>query len=143
VPAPVLTYRFFLPDAPDEVSDTLIQTTAPTLGSMGWRLTFQTKQGLTFQRSYRPWWVYVLCVLLFPIGLAFLIVTRIWTLSLAFRKADEGTEVTLTAPDQQQLRQLFAGIGEPVGEPLQVGTVPKTAPTPEASLESRPPTWSA
>jgi hypothetical protein len=77
----------------DKASDTvrreLLQTSTGALAGWGYDLTSQSDVGVTFSRKYRKWWIIVLAVCLFPIGLLFLLVAETATITATIEPDDD------------------------------------------------------
>src|SRR4051794_13939005 len=65
----------------DVLTEALAALTGP-LSRHRYLLTTQSESGLTFARKYRPWWVWVLMVVTFPIGLLWLLITETATITV-------------------------------------------------------------
>ena len=70
------------------MAETLQSVTVP-MGRHGYSLEAQTRTSLTFVRSYRPWYVWVVTIGLFPLGL------------LAYLAGGERAYVTLSVGRQE------------------------------------------
>jgi hypothetical protein len=84
-----------MPYAPEEATKVWITEEGKWLskGSDGYRLTSQAPGVLVYTREYRPSWLLIPCVLLFPIGLLALVHKERDTLTLRF---DRGTDAETT-----------------------------------------------
>ncbi len=59
---------------PSAVFPELLSELTEPLGRWGYELETQSEAAITYAWTYRRWWIWVLTVLLFPIGLLFLLV---------------------------------------------------------------------
>jgi len=64
-----VSHEFSDPQPIEEVHRHLLHNVSPFLAGWGYKLQTQDARNFTFQRAYRPTWVIVVCILLFPIGL--------------------------------------------------------------------------
>ncbi len=88
------------------VTEALGALTGP-LGKYGYVLTTQSESGLTFARSYRPWWAWVLAVVIFPIGLLFLLSPETATITIVLEPNKSGTVVRVAGLGEPKVRQAF------------------------------------
>ena len=70
-------------------SEALGALTGP-LSQHRYLLTTQSESGLTFARKYRPWWIWVLMVVTFPIGLLWLLITKTAPITVVLSPDDDG-----------------------------------------------------
>jgi hypothetical protein len=84
----------------------LISLTEP-LGRYGYVLTTESELGLTFARRYRPWWVWMLAVVIFPFGLLFLFVTDTATVTVVLEPENSGTLVRVAGVGEPKVSQAF------------------------------------
>src|SRR5690349_1430509 len=61
---------------PFELSRLVHDQCAPAFGRAGWEVEHFGPERLVWRKSTRPWWAILLAVLLFPIGLLFLLVSH-------------------------------------------------------------------
>lgn len=69
-------HEFATPKSAATIQRELIQTWTGQLAKWGYDLTSQSDVGVTYGRTYRPWWVIAIAICLFPIGLLALLVTE-------------------------------------------------------------------
>ena len=79
------------------------------LAACGFSLTSQSDVGVTFSRRYRRWYVIVLAILLFPIGLLFLLVTDEATITAAVEPDDDtgGSVLIVRGKASKEIRDGF------------------------------------
>jgi len=82
-------------DQPTVLRECLAEWT-PQLSSHGYHLTTQSEIGLTYLKRFRPWWIVFPVILLFPIGLLFLIYTQEAQLTATVSPSGEGNGSCLT-----------------------------------------------
>jgi hypothetical protein len=80
------------------------------LGDYGYKLVTQSEVGLTYNRTYRPWPVWVVCVLLFPLGLLALLVRSEAPITATITPEDEETRVFVSGRAPKGLRRAFQGM---------------------------------
>jgi hypothetical protein len=90
-----------LPMEPQEAVAHVSAQAIPLMQNWGYHVAAQSGVGLTFTRTYRPMWLVLPCVFLFPIGLLFLLYTKTVDISFTFVPAETGAETSV------------AGIGPP------------------------------
>src|SRR5262245_3730211 len=95
---------------PSDVHGATLQSLARPLLRFGYRITSQGSEGVTFYRSYRPWWIRLLALITFPIGLAFLFFKREETLTMSFERDGSGTRIVVTGDGPRKVRRAFAEI---------------------------------
>jgi hypothetical protein len=88
-----LKREFWDPRPVEEVHRLIFRRFSPYMGSYGYRLQAQDDRSFTFERSYRPTWVIVVCIILFPIGLLALLAGKKRDTILA-SLSPEGAEAT-------------------------------------------------
>ena len=93
-----------------------MENLARPLRRFGYRLTDQAPSGATFSRHFRTWPIRLLAVLLFPIGLVFLVFKREETITMSFEPAAVGTKVVIAGEGPRKVRRQFAQLA---GEPSQ------------------------
>ena len=92
---------------PDTVRrEALISLTEP-LARYSYVLTTESELGLTFARKYRPWWVWVLAVVIFPIGVLFLFDPNIATVTVFLEPEEGGTLVRVAGVGEPKVQQAF------------------------------------
>ena len=78
------------------------------LASAGYVLQTQSEQVVTFVRNYRPWFIWVGVVLLFPLGLLFLLYKETATLTVILEPVDGGgTRVRINGKGEPAVRRAF------------------------------------
>ena len=77
------------------------------LAGYGYVLTTESELGLTFARQYRPWWVWVLAVVIFPIGVLFLFDPNIATVTVFLEPEEGGTLVRVAGRGEAKVSQAF------------------------------------
>lgn len=95
------------PKAPSTVLTECLQEWNGPLGDYGYSLTTQTDRSLTYNRTYRSWAVWVVCVLLFPIGLLALLVRSQAPITATITPEDDQTRVFVAGRAPHGLRQAF------------------------------------
>lgn len=80
------------------------------LASAGYRLQTESERALTFARTYRPWFVWVGVVLLFPLGLLFLLYKETATISVVFEPKGGGTLIRVSGEGEAGVRRAFEGM---------------------------------
>lgn len=80
----------------------------PRLSRWGYRLVAQDDETMAFERRYTPWWVILLAVVTFPIGLLFLLIRS--TASLVFTiQGGSKNKVTANGRANKPLREGLIG----------------------------------
>jgi hypothetical protein len=92
---------------PDTVRREALTSLTEPLGRYGYVLTTESELGLTFARTYRPWWVWVLAVVIFPIGLLFLFATDTATVTVVLEPEESGTLVRVAGVGEPKVSQAF------------------------------------
>jgi hypothetical protein len=87
--------------------DTVRTEALTSLTRYDYILTTQSESGLTFARKYRPWWVWVLMVVTFPIGLLFLLITDTATVTVVLEPEKSGTLVRVSGLGEPKVSQAF------------------------------------
>jgi hypothetical protein len=87
-------------------TEALVSLTEP-LARYGYVLTTESELGLTFARKYRPWWVWMLVAVTFPIGLLFLFVTDTATVTVVLEPEQSGTLVRVAGLGEPKVGQAF------------------------------------
>jgi hypothetical protein len=82
---------------PDTVRTEALTSLTEPLARYDYVLTTQSESGLTFARKYRPWWVWVLAVVTFPIGLFLLFITNTATVTVVLKPEKSGPSSALRA----------------------------------------------
>ncbi len=95
----------------DAVIHEALQTLTRSLNRWGYRLTTQTSAALTYDRTYRPWYVWVIGLALTPmlIGVALLILwTETETITILVDDREGGTAVLVQGEGPSKVRDAFA-----------------------------------
>src|SRR5262245_19570996 len=96
------------PKSPVEVLAGVLRVWTPRLNRYGYHLTTQSIGGVTFERRFRPWWTIVLAIVLFPIGLLFLLHRRMVHVTFSFVGQDSGTVITIAGEGERSLKEWLA-----------------------------------
>jgi hypothetical protein len=90
------------------MADALRSVTIP-LARHGYVLEVQTDTSLTYARTYRPWWVWILTICFFPIGLlAYFALAERAYVTMTFEQADDGALVRVAGEGTAAVSQAFA-----------------------------------
>lgn len=90
--------------SPSDAHAFVITECAPPLARWGYKLTSNTPESLVFERSYRPWYVWLLVILLFPIGLLFLLVkTEVLITCAMAGQQDGGSKITFAGEADKKI----------------------------------------
>jgi hypothetical protein len=73
---------------PNQLLREILRDWTGDLAANGYRLTSQSEVGVSFHRKYRHWGVILLAILLFPIGLLFLLITEDATITATVEPID-------------------------------------------------------
>ena len=92
---------------PDTVRTEALTSLTEPLARYDYVLMTQSESGLTSARKYRPWWVWVLAVVTFPIGLLFLLITNTATVTVALEPEKSGTLVRVASLGEPKVSQAF------------------------------------
>ena len=92
---------------PDTVRTEALTSLTEPLARYDYVLTTQSESGLTFARKYRPWWVWVLAVVTFPIGVLLLFVTDTATVTVVLEPENSGTHVRVAGLGEPKVSQAF------------------------------------
>jgi hypothetical protein len=92
---------------PNTVRTEALTTLTEPLARYDYVLTTESESGLTFARRYRPWWVWVIAVVIFPIGLLLLFVTNTATVTVVLEPEKNGTLVRIAGLGERKVRQAF------------------------------------
>jgi len=85
-----------LPWARQEASARLLAAIAPSMRERGYRVATEGEAGIVFSRRYRPPWLIVPCVVLFPFGLLSLIYVKTVDVSFGVLPASGGTDIAMS-----------------------------------------------
>lgn len=102
------SYQVESPRSAVEVLAGVLRVWVPRLNHYGYHLTTQSIGGATFQRRYRPWWTIVLAIVLFPLGLLFLLHKRTIHVTFSFVEKAGKTVVSVAGEGERSLRDWFA-----------------------------------
>jgi hypothetical protein len=92
---------------PDTVRREALTSLTRPLGGYGYVLTTESESGLTFARQYRPWWVWVLAVVIFPIGVLLMFDPNIATVTVFLEPHESGTLVRVAGLGERKVGQAF------------------------------------
>lgn len=94
----------------DTVRRELLQTLTGQLAGWGYDLTSQSDVGVTYSRKYRRWYIILLAVCLFPIGLLFLLASDTATITATIEPDDEtgGSVLIINGTAPKKLCRGFA-----------------------------------
>ena len=92
---------------PDTVRAEALTSLTEPLARYGYVLTTESELGLTFARKYGPWWVWVLAVVIFPIGVLLLFVTDTATVTVVLEPENSGTLVRVAGRGERKVGQAF------------------------------------
>lgn len=109
------SHSFSSDESPEEVRRTALTDLAPDMGKAGFPLDRQDDHGLTFVSRYRSSWIWLCCIIFFPLGLlALLVPKRIATVVMTIDSDGKKTWITFTGQAHRSLRkQLEAMNDEP------------------------------
>ena len=92
---------------PDTVRIEALTSLTEPLARYDYVLTTASESGLTFARKSRPWWVWVIAVVTFPIGLLLLFVTDTATVTVVLEPERAGPSSALRASAKPKVSQAF------------------------------------
>jgi hypothetical protein len=97
---------------PDEVMRETITSWTGPLAANGYTLTSQSDIAVTYHRKYRHWFVIVLAIFFFPIGLLFLLITDDATITATVERDDEtgGTALIINGNGSKNVRKGFEAL---------------------------------
>jgi hypothetical protein len=91
---------------PNEVREDALLNFVPSMGRAGYPLEAQDERSLTFVSRYYSGWVFLVCILFFPIGLlALLSGKRIATLLMTIEGNGQGTRIIYVGETFRRLRK--------------------------------------
>jgi Protein of unknown function (DUF2510) len=125
-------HQFLMPRPPGEASRTLIEAMNPAMSMDGFAVSGQTPDSTIYTARQTPAWCVVLAVVLFPIGLLFLLNKREATVTVRFVPERGGTRVIAAGIGSDRLRELFGTLGvaeAALPEPPTLATAPAAAPS--------------
>jgi len=104
--------EFTSPKSRDEVRREVLSVWTPQLAANGYSITSQSDIGVTYSRKYRRWYIILLAILFFPIGLLFLLATDEATITAAVEKDDDtgGTELLVNGWAPKNVRRGLADL---------------------------------
>src|SRR4051794_3387966 len=87
----------------------LLQSWTGQLGAWGYDLTSQSEVGVTYSRKYRRWWVILLAIITFPIGLLFLLITDTSVITATIEPDDDtgGSVLVINGSAPKKVREGF------------------------------------
>jgi hypothetical protein len=94
-----------LPFEPQEAMARVSAQAIPLMQYWGYHVAAQSPVGLTFTRTYRPMWLVLPCVFLFPIGLLFLLYTKTVDISFTFVSAETGAETSVAGAGPPDVKE--------------------------------------
>jgi hypothetical protein len=83
------------PRPPETVLAEALSSMAVPLSRIGYQVTSQGPAGITFVRRYRPWWVWLGVVLLFPLGLLLLLIRETAAIVVALEPTEDGCRILI------------------------------------------------
>jgi hypothetical protein len=93
---------------PQELVPELVAGLSTPLASAGYALQTQSERVITFNRTYRPWYVWIGVVFLFPLGLLFLLYKQQAPITVALEPLESGgTRVQVRGLGEKGVRQAF------------------------------------
>lgn len=95
--------------APADLLRETLQVWTGQLGSNGYKLVSQTDVTLTYSRTYRPWPAILFAVILFPIGLLFLLITEEAAITAAVEDDEDtgGSALIVNGKGPKSVRRAF------------------------------------
>lgn len=91
----------------DEAAPFALSTIGTGIARWNYNVASQTTNAIVFTRTYRRWPVWVLVVILFPIGLLFLFARSTAVITFSFVPRDDRTEVRVSGDAPRPLRRYF------------------------------------
>jgi hypothetical protein len=98
---PVFAYEIRTPGSADDFRQKVLAPLSGTLASLGYVPNVQMDVNASFSRRYSPAGFIALYILLFPIGLLFLLARPVQTLSISWREADGGIVADVRGSDKR------------------------------------------
>jgi hypothetical protein len=132
--------QFTMPEPPAEALQAWQAKYSSWLAGAQFQQTGQSPQILTYTRRYIPWWTILLAVILFPIGLLFLLIRNQNILTLSFVAEAGGSRVTIAGTAKDELHKHLMQVADqwdemPVPErprlPEATEAAPRTSSTPD------------
>lgn len=77
------------------------------LADWGYELTTQSDRTLSYVRQYRPWFIWLGAICLFPIGLLFLLYKQSAALTVVFESTGAGTVVRVNGMGEKRVQRAF------------------------------------
>ncbi len=93
--------------APESVLREMLAELPSPLAHAGYKLETQSENGLTFSRAYRPWFIWVLVVITFPIGLLFLLYKDAVPISIVLEPQNSGTLIRVNGQGSPSVERSF------------------------------------
>src|SRR5256885_5175296 len=145
VATPVIQQVVVVPALQDAVMSQLMSVS----GADSYSPVGQSHDTLTLSRRRIPVWAIVLAIILFPIGLLFLLVKDTEMVQITLNRVEGGTQVTIAGRASQPLQSALqyalsgyqatpAGLPKPTG-PMAAGYPPGYAPPPPSGAPGQPP----
>lgn len=99
----------------EQSSGHVIATLTPRLQRFHYRLTSQGPNALVFEKRYRPVWLLLPIIFLFPLGLLALIYSKTVTMAFSLQaQSSEATQVDFTGQGPPSLREeILTALSEP------------------------------
>jgi hypothetical protein len=96
---------FNLPEEPAPTLERLHEQITPVMHEAKYQATERSSSALRYSRAYHPAWTIVLAVLLFPIGLVFLLIKSEDELIFNVGALDQGSRVTVSGKVGRKTRE--------------------------------------
>ena len=93
--------------SPDALLPDVVAGLTPPLGSAGYKLQTQSERLLTYARDYRPWWIWLGAVVLFPIGLIGLFYKETATITVTLEDNAGQTRVRVNGTGEKGVHRAF------------------------------------
>jgi hypothetical protein len=103
----VFTREIATEKPPGSVLSELLTGLTEPLNRHGYKLQTQSEAALTYEHKYRPWYVWVLAVILFPIGALFLLISETATITITLEPKGDGTLVGVKGEGSREVEQAF------------------------------------
>jgi hypothetical protein len=97
---------------PTDVRRELLSTLTGQLAANSYTLSSQSDVGVTYNRTYRRWYVIALAICLFPIGLLFLLASDVATITATVEQDDEtgGSVLIINGRGPKNVRRGFEAL---------------------------------
>ena len=103
---------FVMPESPEGAAQEWQHKYNEWLGEFKYFVSQQTAENVTYTRTYTPGFAIFFAIILFPIGLLFLLAKRQHTLALVFRPHPSGAVVTMSGSGSRDVIDALDGIAE-------------------------------